>query len=69
MVESSAASKLSMSRLNAVLKYRAVSVFLGHAFDDEREPIYVDEFHLDPRGNQIMADAIARVVRLGGGMQ
>ena len=44
-------------------------VFLGHAFDDVREPMYVDEFHLDPIGNKIMADSIARVVRLGGAIQ
>jgi lysophospholipase L1-like esterase len=40
-------------------------VFLGHAFDDVRELIYVDEFHLDPRGNEIMADHIANAVQRG----
>ena len=40
-------------------------VFLGHAFDKVQELIYVDEFHLDPRGNQVIAQAIAQAVRLG----
>jgi lysophospholipase L1-like esterase len=40
-------------------------VFLGHVFDKVQEPIYVDVFHLDPRGNQIIAQAIAQAVRLG----
>jgi len=39
-------------------------VFLGHAFDKMQELIYVDEFHLDPQGNQIIAQAIAQTVRL-----
>ena len=40
-------------------------VFLGHIFDGVQEPLYVDEFHLDPRGNQIIAHAIAQAVRPG----
>jgi hypothetical protein len=40
-------------------------VFLGHAFDKVQELIYVDEFHLDPLGNQIIAHGIAQTVRLG----
>jgi len=40
-------------------------VFLGHAFDKVQELIYVDEFHLDPRGNQIIAQSIAQALRLG----
>jgi lysophospholipase L1-like esterase len=40
-------------------------VFLGHAFDQVQELIYVDEFHLDPQGNQIIAQVIAQTVRLG----
>jgi lysophospholipase L1-like esterase len=39
--------------------------FLGHVFDKVQELIYVDEFHLDPQGNQIIAQAIAQTVRLG----
>jgi lysophospholipase L1-like esterase len=39
-------------------------VFLGHVFDKVQELIYVDEFHLDPRGNQIIARAIAQALRL-----
>jgi lysophospholipase L1-like esterase len=39
-------------------------VFLGHAFDDVKEPIYVDEFHPDPRGNEIVSNTIAAAVRL-----
>jgi lysophospholipase L1-like esterase len=38
-------------------------LFLGHAFDDVKDLIYVDEFHLDPRGNEIMADHIAVTLR------
>jgi lysophospholipase L1-like esterase len=38
-------------------------VFLGHAFDDVKDLIYVDEFHLDPRGNEIMANRIAQALR------
>jgi lysophospholipase L1-like esterase len=39
-------------------------VFLGHVFDRVQELVYVDEFHLDPQGNQIIARAIAQTVRL-----
>jgi hypothetical protein len=39
-------------------------VFLGRAFDKTEELIYVDEFHLDPRGNQMMAHTIATAVGL-----
>jgi lysophospholipase L1-like esterase len=39
-------------------------VFLGHVFDKEPEPIYVDEFHLDSRGNQMIAHAMAQAVQL-----
>jgi hypothetical protein len=36
-------------------------VFLGHLFDSVKEPIYVDDhMHLGPRGNQIVADAMAK---------
>jgi len=37
-------------------------VFLSHIFDKVQEPIYVDEFHLDSRGNEIVAHAIAQTV-------
>ncbi|HEY6339376.1 MAG TPA: hypothetical protein VIW68_12860 [Candidatus Sulfotelmatobacter sp.] len=40
-------------------------VFLGRAFDQVGEPIYVDEFHLDSRGNELIAQLIAQRVRLG----
>lgn len=34
-------------------------VFLGHIFDQVREPIYIDWMHVGPRGNEILAAAIA----------
>jgi lysophospholipase L1-like esterase len=37
--------------------------FLGKVFDEEKDPIYVDEFHLDPRGNEIIAHVIAKTVQ------
>ena len=37
-------------------------IFLGHVFDKIQGPIYIDEFHLDPHGNQIIAHAIAQAV-------
>ena len=39
--------------------------FLGHVFDKVQELIYVDEFHLDPGGNQIIAQSIAQALRRG----
>jgi lysophospholipase L1-like esterase len=33
--------------------------FLGHLFDEVREPVYIDWMHLGPRGNEIVAAAIA----------
>lgn len=44
-------------------------VFLGHVFDTVQDPIYVDEFHLDPRGNQIIAHAIAHAIAQAGHAQ
>jgi hypothetical protein len=38
-------------------------VFLGGLFDSTREPIYVDEAHLGPRGNELAAQAIASYIR------
>jgi len=43
--------------------------FLGNSFDEVKELMYVDEFHLDPRGNEIMADHIAEALRLGTNTQ
>jgi lysophospholipase L1-like esterase len=37
-------------------------VFLGNLFDSVREPLYVDEAHLGPRGNELVAQAIANYV-------
>lgn len=37
-------------------------VFLGNLFDSTQEPIYVDEAHLGPRGNELAAQAIANFV-------
>lgn len=37
--------------------------FLGHTFDNIEDTIYVDEFHLDPRGNEMIAHAIAQTMR------
>ncbi|MFB3923225.1 MAG: SGNH/GDSL hydrolase family protein [Terriglobia bacterium] len=39
------------------------AVFLGHVFDEVREPIYIDWMHLGPRGNEIVAAAIAMQLR------
>jgi hypothetical protein len=38
-------------------------VFLGSLFDSTGEPIYVDEAHLGPRGNELAAQAIARYIQ------
>lgn len=38
-------------------------VFLGGLFDSTKEPIYVDEAHLGPRGNELAAQAIANYVQ------
>lgn len=37
-------------------------MFLGRIFDRVEEPIYVDQVHLGPRGNDIIAEAIATSV-------
>ena len=44
-------------------------VFLGDLFDAVKEPIYVDEAHLGPRGNEIVAQAIANYMRDHSGQQ
>jgi lysophospholipase L1-like esterase len=38
-------------------------VFLGALFDSTQEPIYVDEAHLGPRGNELAAQAIANYIQ------
>jgi hypothetical protein len=38
-------------------------VFLGHLFNSTKDPVYVDEAHLGPRGNEIAAQAIARYIQ------
>ena len=40
-----------------------IYVFLGGLFDSTREPLYVDEAHLGPRGNEIVAQAIVARIR------
>lgn len=37
-------------------------VFLGALFDQVREPIYIDQVHTGPRGNELAAEAIARYI-------
>jgi lysophospholipase L1-like esterase len=37
-------------------------VFLGNLFDSVPEPIYIDEAHLGPRGNELAAQAVARYI-------
>jgi lysophospholipase L1-like esterase len=34
-------------------------IFLGNVLDTEQEPLYLDEWHLGPRGNELIAQAIA----------
>jgi lysophospholipase L1-like esterase len=35
-------------------------VFLGDVLDSQREPLYLDEWHLGPKGNELVAEAIAK---------
>jgi lysophospholipase L1-like esterase len=37
-------------------------IFLGHLFDSTSEPVYVDEGHLGPRGNELAAQAVASYI-------
>jgi lysophospholipase L1-like esterase len=37
-------------------------VFLGNMFDSVPEPIYIDEGHLGPRGNELVAQAVTRYI-------
>jgi len=34
-------------------------ILLSHLFDQIREPLYVDFFHLGPQGNEVVATAVA----------
>jgi lysophospholipase L1-like esterase len=38
-------------------------IFLGNLFDSTKDPIYVDEGHLGPEGNELAAKAIASYIR------
>ena len=38
-------------------------IFLGNLFDSTRDPIYIDEAHLGPEGNELAAKAIANYIR------
>lgn len=38
-------------------------IFLGDLFDSTKEPIYVDEGHLGPRGNELVSKAIASYIQ------
>ena len=51
--------------VNEVAARRALQtgsfVFLGQIFDSVKEPLYIDNLmHVGPRGNQIVANAIAK---------
>lgn len=37
-------------------------IFLANVFDSAAEPLYIDEAHLGPRGNELAADAIAKYI-------
>jgi lysophospholipase L1-like esterase len=39
-------------------------IYLGDIFDSEAGPIYLDDVHLGPRGNQLAAEAIAASIQL-----
>lgn len=34
-------------------------IFLGHVFDSVQDPVYIDQVHLGPLGNKLVADAIS----------
>jgi hypothetical protein len=38
-------------------------IFLGTMFDSVPEPIYIDEGHLGPRGNELAAQAVAQYIQ------
>jgi hypothetical protein len=58
---------LTIAAVYQEAEHHAVSngnfVFLGSLFDSTREPIYVDEAHLGPRGNELAAQAIAGYIQ------
>lgn len=58
---------LSMADVYREAERRSVGsgnfVFLGGLFDSTKEPVYVDEAHLGPRGNELAAQAIASYIR------
>jgi lysophospholipase L1-like esterase len=35
-------------------------IFLANVLDSEAEPLYLDEWHLGPKGNELIAQAIAK---------
>jgi lysophospholipase L1-like esterase len=37
-------------------------IFLGDLFDSSAEPVYLDEAHLGPRGNELVAQSIAKYI-------
>jgi lysophospholipase L1-like esterase len=44
-------------------------VFLGDVFDSTTDPTYIDQGHLGPRGNEVVAQAIANYVRNHSGLE
>jgi lysophospholipase L1-like esterase len=44
-------------------------IFMGSVFDSTKEPAYIDQGHLGPRGNEILAQAIAKYVRDHSGLE
>jgi lysophospholipase L1-like esterase len=38
-------------------------VFLGDLFDSVKEPVYIDQAHLGPRGNELAASAVAKYIQ------
>lgn len=38
-------------------------VFLGHVFDSVPDPIYIDQVHLGPQGNNLVAQALAEYLK------
>jgi lysophospholipase L1-like esterase len=57
---------LMMTAVYSEAEHRAAQdgtfVFLGGVFDSTKEPVYIDEGHLGPRGNEVVAQAIASYV-------
>jgi lysophospholipase L1-like esterase len=38
-------------------------IFLGGVFDSTRDPVYIDQGHLGPRGNEVVAQAISNYMK------